>query len=167
MSEAEHVPDTRKGLLAAAVGAFLGGVGTYVLVALMDPVADVSTAQFLSFDEKGELELEGVTIIALLVFATLAAGVGCWAALRWTSQVRPLVTGLLMVPLLGLAVVAATGVEDWGPELAALSTVVCALTARATVMVVGPGQKRTTLAAESPRDGSVREPPPVTARDAR
>ena len=141
MSEAEQTPGPRKGLLASAVGAFFGGVGTYVLVALMNPVADVSTAQFLSFDEKGELELEGVVIIALLVFATLAAGIGCWAALRWTSQVRPLVTGLLLVPLLGVAVVAATGVQDWGPELAALSTLVCALTARAAVLTLFPSSR--------------------------
>ena len=142
MNEAEHPGDARKGLLASAVGAFLGGVGTYVLVALMDPVADVSTAQFLSFDEKGELELEGVTIIALLVFAVLAAGVGCWAALRWTSQVRPVVTGLLLVPVLGVAVIAATGLRDWGPELAAFSTIVCAVTVRAAVMLFPTGSPR-------------------------
>lgn len=137
MKDALADRDRDKGSLAAAVGSFLGGVGTYVLVALMDPVADISTAQFLSFDEKGELELEGVTIIALLLFATLAAGVGCWAALRWTGHRRPLVTALLLVPLLGLAVITATGVRDWGPELAALSTIVCAVTVRATVMLFG------------------------------
>jgi len=140
MTDAEGGPDPRKGLLASAVGAFLGGVGTYVLVALLDPVADVSTEQFLSFDEDGELELEGVTIIVLLLFATLATGVGCWAALRWTRQVRPLLTGVVLVPLLGVAVIAATGVQDWGPELAATSTIVCALVVRAAVMLLFPGR---------------------------
>lgn len=131
-------PAPLKGLAASAIGSFVGGVGTYVLVALMDPVADVSTAQFLSFDEAGELELEGVTIIALLLFATLAAGAGCWSALRWIGQGRRLVTSLLLIPLLGVAVITATGVRGWGPELAALSTIVCAVTSRTTTMLLFP-----------------------------
>ena len=130
----EDGADADKGLVPAAIGSFLGGVGTYVLVALSDPVADVSRTQFLSFDEKGELELEGVAILALLALATVAAGVGCWAALRWTSRARPVVTGVSLVPVLGLAVVGASGLREWGPEAAALSTVACALAVRTVVM---------------------------------
>ncbi len=124
--------DRGNGYVAAAAGSFIGGVGSYILVALIAPMS-ISTEQFLSFDERGELELEGLTIVALLIVATLVAVVGCWFALRVTSNALAGATALVMLPLLAAAVITATGVRDRGPELAALATIIAAVVSRAVV----------------------------------
>ncbi len=124
--------DRGNGYVAAAVGSFIGGVGSYILVALIAPMS-ISTEQFLSFDERGELELEGLTIVALLIVATLLAVVGCWFALRATSNALAGATALVMLPLLAAAVITATGVRERGPELAALGTIIAAVVSRAVV----------------------------------
>lgn len=134
MSEPEAERVRGRGYLAAALGSFLGGVGSYVIMAFVG-TADVTTRQFLTFDEKGELELEGLSIFVLLAISILLAAGGCWLAL-WKGD-HPLAapTGVVTLILLAPAVILATG-TDLGPELAALATVVAALVARATVLGV-------------------------------
>ena len=121
-----------RGYLAAALGSFVGGVGSYVIMAFVG-TADVSTRQFLTFDEKGELELEGLSIFLLLGVATLLAAGGCWLALWKGDHVLATPTALVDLVLLAPAVILATG-TDFGPELSAVATVVCALAARAVVL---------------------------------
>lgn len=125
-----------QGFLTASVGSFVGGVGTYLLVALIHP-ASITTAEFLSFDAKSRLGLEFVSIIALLMVATLLAAVGCWIALRGGDHARAGATALVTLLLLGGAVIFCSGVRNGlGPPLAALATIIAPVVARAAALGV-------------------------------
>lgn len=85
--------------MSAGLGALIAGVGSYVTVALLSPF-DVTTAQYLTLDAKGELELEGISILIALMFSGAVALVGSWMAL-WLFNYRfGSVTALVLAPIL-------------------------------------------------------------------
>lgn len=123
------------GYVTAAIGSFLGGVGSYVIMAMVG-TSDVSTSAFLTFGRDANLELEGVVIIAALMISTLVAAGGCGLALWQGDHPFAATTGLVTLLLLAPAVIVGTG-SDAGPALAAASTLVAALAARWIVLAIG------------------------------
>lgn len=100
--------DRSRGLVAAALGSGIAGVGTYLAIAIGNPTNDVTTSQFLTLDAKGELELEGLAILFALYVAWAASIIGTWLSLWLFRHTFAFTTALLLVPVL---VVGGFGIE--------------------------------------------------------
>ena len=124
-----------KGLLAAALGAGIGGTGVFVAISLINPTGDVTTGEFLTLGQYADLELEGVSILAALALATITSIAGVWISLWLRRYPYAFVTTLLFGPLLILGgMLVAEGFDSWPvwPAMA-LWPFVAGLTARALV----------------------------------
>ena len=138
--------DKARGFVAAALGTGLTGLGTYLAVALIQPVG-VSTLQYLTLDAKHELELDGIAIWLALMFAGAVAVVGCGIVLWKRRYPFAFVTSLVIAPIMYFGSVAIEDAQsDWsgrtgaeGPSLAlvlVLWPVVAGWIARAIVFLL-------------------------------
>lgn len=95
----ERAPRDTRGFLAAGLGTLIGGTGTYLAIALISPFG-ITTAQFLTFDHGGELELEGIFVMFAVLLAGAIAIAGCWTGL-WLQRYRfGFLTAFIATPLL-------------------------------------------------------------------
>lgn len=99
---------------AAAVGALVGGFLVYVAVAGMG--GGVDWEDRLTFDQSGELELEGVGILAGLVLGSVVgAPIGTYLSLQLFGARRAGTTALATIPTCALIAFLAFWLVPTGP----------------------------------------------------
>jgi cytochrome c biogenesis protein CcdA len=99
----------------AGVSAFITGFLIYVAVAGLG--GGVSWEDRLTFDQSGELELEGVGIFfGIILGATVGAPLGTYIALRWTRAAAAGTTAAGAAFATGLVTALALWVVPTGPQ---------------------------------------------------
>ena len=102
-------------VLAAGLGAFIGGFLVYVAPAGMG--GGVDWEDRLTFDQSGELELEGVGLLLGMVAAVLIGlPVGTYLGLRWTGAQKRVITAVAVATVGVLMTIAVLWAVPGGPD---------------------------------------------------
>src|SRR5687768_16429367 len=110
----DEPPTTSRHLLRAGLGGFIGAFVVYLIIAGLGGGVDLEDR--LTFDQSGELELEGIGIgLALVAGPVIGLPIGTYAALRGRGS-RAGATALVAGLLAGLATWLVVGVVRSGPE---------------------------------------------------
>ena len=140
MTQASRGP---RGFLAAGLGAFVVGVGSYWAYAQVNPYEEVTTKQLLTLGEKAQLGFEGLEIIFALFGAGVLAVVGAWLALWLGRYPFAFLTAVVLSPAIFIGGAVIEELESsWGdgpPSLALWMAVwpfVAGVIARAVVAVM-------------------------------
>jgi hypothetical protein len=104
----------RSGTWVAGVGGFLGGFVSYVLLAGLG--GGVDWEDRLTFDQSGELELEGLGIwLGIVVGVAVGVPLGTYIALRRANAPRAGATALLTAIATAAVTIATFGLLQSGP----------------------------------------------------
>lgn len=105
----------RRAALAAAIGALIGGFLVYAGVAGMG--GGIDWEDRLTFDQSGDLELEGIAILGgLIVGPLVGAPLGTYLALRLVAEPRAGVTAWAVMPVCAIVTFLAFSLVPSGPS---------------------------------------------------